>query len=164
MLAMMGAMGMGQSSGVMVGQNLGAGKPERAKKTVAWALFFVTAMSASIVIWMVLFPKAFLQIFNGDAELLDEASKWLRIQAIGYFVMGTGMVFQQSYNTAGDTLTPMITTLVSIWFVQQPLALILPDLGLAELGIAWAIVIGLAVRLMIYVPYYFHGRWLRIRL
>jgi putative MATE family efflux protein len=164
MLAMMGAMGMGQSSGVMVGQNLGAGKPERAKKTVAWALFFVTAMSASIVIWMLIFPEAFLRIFNSDPELLDEASKWLRIQAIGYFVMGTGMVFQQSYNTAGDTLTPMLTTLVSIWFVQQPLALILPDLGLGELGIAWAIVIGLAVRLLIYLPYYFHGRWLRIRL
>ena len=164
MLAMMGAMGMGQSAGVMVGQNLGAGKPERAKKTVAWALFFVTVMSASIVIWMLIFPEAFLRIFNGDQDLLNEASKWLRIQAIGYFVMGTGMVFQQSYNTAGDTLTPMITTLVSIWFVQQPLALILPDLGLGELGIAWAIVIGLAVRLAIYVPYYFHGRWLRVKL
>lgn len=164
MLAMMGAMGMGQSAGVMVGQNLGAGKPERAKKTVAWALFFVTAMSASIVMWMVVFPEPFLRIFNGDAELLNEASKWLRIQAIGYFVMGTGMVFQQSYNTAGDTLVPMLTTLVSIWGVQQPLAVVLPNLGLGELGVAWAIVIGLAVRLGIYVPYYFYGRWLRVKL
>jgi putative MATE family efflux protein len=164
MLAMMGAMGMGQSAGVMVGQNLGAGKPERAKKTVAWALLFVTAMSASIVIWMVIFPEAFLRIFNNDQELLNEASHWLRIQALGYFVMGTGMVFQQSYNTAGDTMVPMLTTLISIWGVQRPLALLLPKLGLEEFGIAWAIVIGMAVRLMIYLPYYFHGRWLRVKL
>jgi putative MATE family efflux protein len=163
MLAMMGAMGMGQSAGVMVGQNLGAGKPERAKQSVAWALFFVVLVSAVIVGAMMLFPRPFLQIFNNDAELLDQAVIWLRIQAIGYFVMGTGMVFMQSYNTAGDTLIPMITTLVSIWGVQQPLAFTLPGLGLGEYGIAWAIVIGQGVRLAIYVPYFFYGRWLRIK-
>jgi Na+-driven multidrug efflux pump len=112
---------------------------------------------------MLAFPKPFLQIFNNDPELLDQAIVWLRIQALGYLVMGSGMVFMQSYNTAGDTLVPMITTLVSIWGVQQPLALLLPGLGLGAYGIAWAIVIGMAVRLGIYVPYFFYGRWLRIK-
>lgn len=163
MLAMMGAMGMGQSAGVMVGQNLGAGKPERARASVVWALFFVTALSSLIVGTMIAFPRPFLHIFNNDPELLDQAVVWLRIQAIGYLVMGSGMVFMQSYNTAGDTLVPMLTTLVSIWLVQQPLALLLPGLGLGAYGIAWAIVIGMAVRLGIYVPYFFHGRWLRIK-
>jgi putative MATE family efflux protein len=163
MLAMMGAMGMGQSAGVMVGQNLGAGQPERAKASVVWALFFVTLISSLVVGMMLAFPKPFLQIFNNDPELLDQAIVWLRIQALGYLVMGSGMVFMQSYNTAGDTLVPMITTLVSIWGVQQPLALLLPGLGLGAYGIAWAIVIGMAVRLGIYVPYFFYGRWLRIK-
>jgi Na+-driven multidrug efflux pump len=69
----------------------------------------------------------------------------------------------QSYNTAGDTLVPMLVTLVSVWLIQQPLALILPGLGFGELGIAWAVVAAVFVRLLIYGPYYFGERWLRIR-
>ncbi len=164
MLAMMGAMGMGQSAGVMVGQNLGAGKPERAKASVAWAIVYVMGINIVVSSLMLAFPRQFLSIFNGDAELLNEAVGWLRIQVFGYFVMGMGMVFMQSYNTAGDTFVPMIVTLVSIWGVQQPAAVLLPDLGLNELGIAWAVVLGLAVRLAIYIPYFFYGRWLRVRL
>jgi len=164
MLAMMGAMGLGQSAGVMVGQNLGAGKPDRAKKSVLWALLFVLGINVVVSSLMLAFPRAFLSIFNGDAALLDEAVQWLRIQVLGYFVMGLGMVYAQSYNTAGDTLVPMVVTLVSIWGVQQPLAVLLPRAGLNEFGIAWAVVIGLAVRLCIYAPYFFYGRWMRIRL
>jgi len=164
MLAMMGAMGLGQSAGVMVGQNLGAGKPDRAKKSVLWALLFVLGINVAVSSLMLAFPRAFLSIFNGDAALLDEAVQWLRIQVLGYFVMGVGMVYAQSYNTAGDTLVPMVVTLVSIWGVQQPLAVLLPRAGLNEFGIAWAVVIGLAVRLCIYAPYFFYGRWMRIRL
>ena len=111
-----------------------------------------------------IFPREFLSVFNSDGDLLDVAVDWLRIQAIGYFVMGLGMVFSQSYNTAGDTLVPMVAVLVSYWFVQQPLAIVLPDLGFGAIGIAWAILVGLAVRLLIYVPYYFTGRWMRVRL
>jgi putative MATE family efflux protein len=163
-LAMMGGMGLGQSCGVMVGQNLGAQKPERAKQSIAWALAFVLVINLVVSVLILAFPRQFLMIFNGDAELLAEAEDWLRIQAIGYFVLGTGMVFMQSFNTAGDTMIPMIVTLVSIWGVQQPLAFVLPGLGLGAMGIAWAIVISLAVRMFIYVPYYFSGRWMRVKL
>jgi putative MATE family efflux protein len=161
-LAMMGGMGLGNASGVMVGQNLGAGRPDRARKSVAWAAMFVLAINVVVVSLMMIFPRAFLGIFNDDPALLDAAVPWLRIQAIGYFVLGLGAVFMQSYNTAGDTLIPMITVLFSYWIVQQPLAIFLPDLGLDELGIAWAIMIGTASRLLIFVPYYFTDRWLRI--
>jgi putative MATE family efflux protein len=163
-LAMMGGAGLGNSAGVMVGQNLGAGKPDRARKTVAWAVVFVLVINVFVVSFMMAFPRAFLSIFNDDPALLDEAVKWLQIQAIGYFVMGLGMVFSQSYNTAGDTLIPMIVLLVSFWGVQQPFAILLPELGFGALGIAWAILLGLAVRLLIYIPYFFTDRWLRVKL
>jgi putative MATE family efflux protein len=163
-LALMSGTGLGNSAGVMIGQNLGAGKPDRARKTLAWAVAYVLLVNLVVVSFMMAFPHAFLSIFNNDSELLAEAEKWLRIQAIGYFVLGLSFVFTQSYNTAGDTLIPMITLLVSLWGVQQPLALILPELGFGALGIAWAILIGLAARLLIYVPYFFTDRWLRVKL
>jgi putative MATE family efflux protein len=162
-LVMMGARGLGQGAGVLVGQNLGAGKPERARKTVAWALLFVFGMNLAVVIVLAAMPEPFIRLFNADEELLGTAVKWLQIASLGYLFLGIGQVFQQSYNTAGDTMVPMVVTLVSIWGVQQPLAAVLPGMGLGAYGIAWAVVIAVLVRLLIYAPYYFTDRWLRVK-
>lgn len=163
-LVMMGSRGLGQGSGTIVGQSLGAGKPERARKTVAWALLFVFLINVVTAGFLFLFPTFFIRVFNSDPELLDVAVRWLQIACLGYVFLGLGQVFQQSYNTAGDTLAPMLVTLVSIWGVQQPLAAFLPGLGLDEYGIAWAVVAAVFVRLVFYFPYYFTDRWLRVRL
>lgn len=162
-LVMMGARGFGQGAGVLVGQNLGAGKPERARKTVAWAILFVFLINAAMALVLVSFPSFVVRIFNSEPEMLEVAVTWLQIATLGYLFLGIGQVFQQSYNTAGDTLVPMLVTLVSIWLVQQPLALLLPSLGLNEYGIAWAVVAAVFVRLLIYSPYYFSNRWLTVR-
>jgi Na+-driven multidrug efflux pump len=163
MLSHVGAGGIGQSTGVMVGQNLGAGQADRARKSVLWGLVYVNISTFIACALMFVFPREFLSFFNDDPELLDVAVKWLQIALVGYLVMGMGMVFMQSYNTAGDTLVPMIVTLISIWGIQQPLAVVLPDLGLDQYGIAWAIVAAMAARLLIYVPYFFSDRWERVR-
>ena len=85
----------------------------------------------------------------------------------------------QSFNTAGDTMAPMLVTLFSMWVLEIPLALMLtgtthtfglfggsftlPVLAhLNEFGIAWAIVIAMVARFGLYMPYYMAGRWLRI--
>ncbi len=162
--ANMGTMGLGQAAGVLVGQNLGAKRPERAKQTVLWALAYSIALQGAFGLFLVAFPSLFVSIFNSDPDLLSLAETWLRIQVLGYLAMGTGLIFAQSFNTAGDTMPPAVVTVVTVWAVQLPLALILPDVGnLGPLGIAWAMVIGLSVRLLFYVPYFFSGRWLRVK-
>lgn len=163
-LVMMGARGLGQGSGVLVGQNLGAGKPDRARKTVSWALIFVFLINMATSLVLFAFPTLVVKIFNSDPELVTIAGTWVQIAAIGFLFLGIGQVFQQSYNIAGDTLVPMIVTLVSIWLVQQPLALILPGLGFNQYGIAWAVVAAVFVRLVIYFPYYLTDRWLKVSL
>jgi putative MATE family efflux protein len=164
LLAVMGGQGIGNSSGVIIGQSLGARKPERAKATLRWACGYVLIFNLVLIGLMMVFPRLFLSIFTSDPALLDDAAGWLRIMAVGYFFLGLSIVFSQSYSVAGDTLIPMVAVLVSFWLVQQPLAVLLPEAGLGALGIAWAILIGIAVRMLIYVPYYFTGRWLRVRL
>ena len=160
---MMAARGFGQGAGILVGQNLGAGKPERARKTLAWGVLIVFFINLAMAAVFMLFPEQLVRIFNSDREFVNTAVTWVRIASIGYVFLGVGQVYMQSYNTAGDTLVPMLVTLVSVWLIQQPLALILPGLGVGELGIAWAVVAAVFVRLLIYGPYYFSERWLRIR-
>jgi Na+-driven multidrug efflux pump len=176
-LVNLGHAGFGQATGVIVGQSLGAGKPERAKETVRWAMLLTIATSLVVGGAMFAYPKAFLIIFTRDPDLLEVASGWTRIMAIGFLAAGIGTVFVQAINTAGDTIVPMIVTLATIWLVQQPAAAFLsgqaddwsfiglslpfsgPDLG--SYGIAWAMVIAQAVRLLVYYPYYLTDRWMR---
>ncbi|HLF09115.1 MAG TPA: MATE family efflux transporter [Dehalococcoidia bacterium] len=160
MFANLGSQGMGQASGIIVGQSLGAKKPERAKETVLWASAYVTFMKTVFGALVFAFPLFILSIFNQEPELLSVAVVWLRIQVAGYLAMGVGQVAMQSFNTAGDTLVPMLVTLATIWGVQQPLAFYLPHVGsLGQYGIAWAISIAMIARLFFYVPYFFWGPW-----
>ncbi len=178
MIANLGSMGVGQAAGIMVGQNLGASKPERARSAVLWSITYTMAMKAVVLGLIVAFPAFFLSMFSHDKDLIATSTTWLYIQAVGFFAMGASMVFMQSFNTAGDTMVPMLVTLISMWGVQQPLAIMLsgaaadwtvfgwhvpvPTLvNLGQYGIAWAIVIAIAARLLIYVPYFIWGPWMK---
>lgn len=183
MLTNLGSMGLGQASGILVGQNLGAGRPERARKSVVWALGFVLLMSMGIggVLWA--FAEPLLSIFShreDKAELLQVAVPWFRIVLIGFAVMGVNMVFMQSFNTAGDTLPPMLTSLATVWGIQVPLAVMLsgaaehwtvfgiavplPTIAnLGPYGIAWAMTVAMASNLLVYIPYFIWGPWWKKR-
>ena len=104
--ANMGTMGLGQAAGVLVGQNLGAKRPERARQTVLWAIAYSIVLQGLFGLFLVAFPSLFISIFNSDPDLLSLAETWLRIQVLGYLAMGTGLIFAQSFNTAGDTIPP----------------------------------------------------------
>ena len=147
---------------------------------MVWAQVYVVSISVVLTALMIFFAPVFVKIFTRDPALVDLASTWMQIQALSFVFLGMGMVFAQSFNTAGDTFAPMLVTLFAIWGIQLPLALMLTgtphtlSLGsvsvtlplvadLGEFGVAWAIVISLAMRAVFYVPYYHWGRWLRVR-
>jgi putative MATE family efflux protein len=164
MFANLGSQGFGQGSGVIVGQSLGAGRPERARQTIFWALGFVTAIKTVLISGLFLFPEIFLSLFTRDPELVALAATWIRIQCLGHVAMGFNNVFQQSFMTAGATLYPMIVTLVALWMIELPLAYLLSDpLGVGQLGIAWAVTIAMLARPVFHVPYFLSGRWMGAR-
>jgi putative MATE family efflux protein len=164
MFANLGSQGFGQASGIIVGQNLGAGKPARAKQTILWAIGFVMSMKTVLGFFLFFFPELFLSLFTRDQELLELTSTWVRIQILGHLFMGPGNVFMQSFMTAGATVYPMIVTLIALWVIELPLAYILSDtLGMGQFGIAWAITIASMSRPFFHVPYFLSGRWMRAR-
>lgn len=156
----MPASGVGQAAGVLAGQNLGAGQPERAEKT-GWTAarlftFFMTA--AAIIVWF--WAESIVSIFNGEPELVQTAAAFLRIQIVDYMVFGYVVVLMYCLNGAGDTMVPMVTMLVTMWLVQAPLAYFMPrwtDLGVY--GVRWAGVIAISLRGLIYVVYFKAGYW-----
>ena len=164
MVANMGVGGLGQSAGIMAAQNLGAGKPARARSAVLWALLYSSLFLLTTGALLYFFAEPVLSVFNDELGVLDTAVVWLRIQVVGYVFMGAGMVFMQTFNTSGDTTVPMVVTLISIWLVQQPLALVMPAwTGLGEYGIGWAINIAMFVRCFVFLGYYLWGPWTQKR-
>ncbi len=158
-----GSQGMGRASGVLVGQNLGAGEPERARATVKWAVAYVMVIRGIAGAFLIAFPAFFVGLFSNDPEFIETAVVWLRIQAVAGTLLGGGQVFQQSFNVAGDTLAPMLVTFMSMWVMEIPIAFALSRwTPLEGIGVAFAIAIAMLARFCLYGGYYFTGRWLRV--
>jgi Na+-driven multidrug efflux pump len=162
MFIQMPAMGVGQAAGVLAGQNLGAGQPERAEKTgwLAAGLFTGVMVIASLAIWF--WAENVVRIFNAEPGLVEIASTFLRIQIVSYMVFGVVMVLVNCLNGVGDTMIPMLAILLTMWGVQVPLAYYLSrvtDLGVY--GVRWGIVVAIVMRAVIYSTYFKLGRWKR---
>jgi putative MATE family efflux protein len=164
MFMMMPCQGVGIGAGVLAGQNLGAGQPDRAEKS-GWlgagvAESLMIPCSVAILLW----AESIIGIFSPEPDLVDITSSFLRIAVVGYLVLGLYAVLSQAISGAGDTVPPMLVTLLNFWVVQIPLAYFLPKVtGLGVYGVRWAIVAGVATAAAAYVTYFRLGRWKRKR-
>lgn len=158
--AHMPTQGFGMAAGVLAGQNLGAGQPQRAEKT-AWQAAGLVTIAMFIVAGLIwLGAEGLVRLFNTEPELVRIASTFLRIQIVSYLVFGLVVVLMQCLNVVGDTVVPMVTTLTSMWLVQVPLAFYLSRFtGLGVYGVRWGIVSAIVVRAVIYTTYFKLGRW-----
>jgi putative MATE family efflux protein len=160
MFLQMPAMGLGQGVGILVGQNLGARQPQRAERTCWFAAGLLSGIMVIASIAVLIWAESLIHLFSSDPDLVKLGATFLRIATAGYLMMGLTAVFQQSLNTAGDTLIPMVIMLLNMWLVQVPLAYFLPHFaGLGVYGVRWAIVAGAVTATVIYVIYFASGRW-----
>jgi putative MATE family efflux protein len=157
--------GFAQASGTLVGQNIGRGRPERAVQTVQWAGGFATVVNVILTILIALFPVALLSVFTRDPDLIEIGVPWLLIQTVGYAAIGVGLVASHSLQTAGATVYVMLVTIGTMWAIEFPLALFLSrGTELGPYGVAWAMVVAMIARPLLFLPYFKSGRWLRIRM
>ena len=117
--------GMANASATLVGQNLGAGQPERAEQSVWKTGFYNMVFLAFIMVIFLFFSSPILRFFSNDELVVGYGTQCLQIVAFGYLFYGYGMVITQSFNGAGDTRTPTLLNLLGFWCFQIPLAYLL---------------------------------------
>ena len=160
----MPGMGLGRGAGVLAGQNLGAKLPHRAERTswIAAGLYTGVMLVGSLVIWF--YAESIVGIFNTEPEVVALTSAFLRIAIVSFMVFGVIMVLSESLNGVGDTMVPMVTTLLTMWGLQVPLAYFLPKITpWGVYGVRWAIEIANVMRALIYSIYFKAGKWKRRR-
>jgi putative MATE family efflux protein len=155
-------LGFGNAASVLIGQNLGAGKPDKAVRS-GWsaavlAASFMIICCVALLIW----TENIISLFNMDPELVRLGSMFLRIAVAGYLGMNIVNIMQNCISGSGDTLPPMLITLSMLWVVQVPLALVLSRYtGLGVFGVRWAIAVSVIVGAIALTGYFWSGRWKR---
>ncbi len=154
------AWGLGNAAATMVGQNLGAGHPERAEHSARKAGFYNLVFMSVVGAISFTFAEQITGLFSSDPDVLEYGADCLRILAIGYPAYAIGMVMSQAINGAGDTVTPTILNLIAFWLVQIPLAYALAEsAGLGPNGVFTAIVVGESLLTLLAVAVFRSGRW-----
>lgn len=154
------AWGLSNAASTMVGQNLGADKPERAERSV-WITGFINMIFlVAIAVIFILFAAPLVRIFSVDAAVVKIGGLSLRIISCGYLFYSYGMVMMQAFNGAGDTFTPTVINFFCFWMFEIPLAIILAlHLKLAEKGVCLAVVSAESLVGIIGILVFRSGRW-----
>ncbi|WP_373519245.1 MATE family efflux transporter [Pricia sp.] len=140
MFTMMPAWGLSNAAATLVGQNLGAGNPQRAESAVWKIGLYTMVFMVGVSIVYFFFNHELMGIFTKDGGVVVVGAKWLKILSYSYFVYGWWMVSVQAFNGSGDTATPTKINLVFFWLIQIPLCYFLAlylDWGYS--GVFWGV-------------------------
>lgn len=155
--------GMANAAATLVGQNLGAGRPDRAERS-AWTIGGINMLLLGIVsVFFIAVPQAFIGFFV-ESEVTpvvwESAITCLRVVSFGFIIYALGMVMIQSINGAGDTATPVWLNLIAFWAIEIPTAYILThtfEMGIY--GVCYAIIIAESVYAITAMLIFRRGRW-----
>ncbi|WP_100614617.1 MATE family efflux transporter [Confluentibacter citreus] len=164
MFTMMPAWGLSNAAATLVGQNLGANKPDRAElsvwKTGGYSAIFMGLVS---VIYLIFAPQI-IALFNTTPDVVKYGSLCLRILASGYIFYGYGMVVINAFNGAGDTKTPTYINFVCFWLLQLPFAYLMAvTLNFGPTGVFWAITIAEVLIAIVAIIWFKKGTWKTIK-
>lgn len=158
--ALLPSWGLSNAASTLVGQNLGAGKPERAEKAV-WAAGKINmVLMGCIGILFILIPDLLIRFFSTDPDIIHNGIKALRIVSFGFMFYGLGMVLMNAINGAGDTITPTKLNFLCFWIIEIPLAYLLAlYLNWAQNGVFYAILIAESTLCLVSLWWFRQGKW-----
>jgi putative MATE family efflux protein len=160
LFALLPSFGVSNAAATLVGQNLGAHKPDRAEASAWKAAWYNTAFLGGIGVIFVLFAPQLLAIFTPDPDVAAYGIRCLRIVAAGFLFYGYGMVLTAAFNGAGDTRTPTLIHLVALWLWEIPLAWTLAHpLGFGPTGVFISVSVAFSTLALMSAVLFRRGTW-----
>jgi Na+-driven multidrug efflux pump len=158
--ALLPSFGLANAAATMVGQNLGAGKPERAEQAV-WTAGLYNMMFLGVVgVVFVMFAELIISAFTQDAQVVPYGVRCLRTVSLGFLFYAYAMVLGQAFNGAGDVWTATFINLFCFWLWELPLGYILAyHFGWGPSGVFAAITIAFSTYAVVSAVMFKRGRW-----
>src|SRR4051812_9499327 len=154
------AWGVSNAAATLVGQNLGAGKPERAESAAMKAAWYNAACLGIVGAVFLAFAPQIVSLFSTDPEVAAHATHCLRIVAAGFPFYGFAYVMIAAFNGSGDTRTPTVINVVCLWLWEIPLAWALAHpAGLGPTGVFIAVAIAFSTMAIVSTILFRRGRW-----
>ncbi len=158
------AWGMANAAATLVGQNLGAGQPERAARS-AWLcghynMFFMVL----VALVFQLFSPLIVSFFHMSTQADATAVQALRVISLGYLFYGYGMVLAQAFNGAGDPWTPTWMNLICFWMLEIPIAYLLArSMHWGPAGVSASIAISESALAVLSAALFARGKWKKVK-
>jgi len=160
LFALLPSWGMSNAAATMVGQALGARKPDRAERAVWRAGFYNMIFLGAVGILFIIFARQIISLYTSDPRVAEYGIECLRIVSYGFLFYAYGMVLGQSFNGAGDTWTPTVINLFVFWLWEIPLAFVLArGLNLGPRGVFIAITIAFSTLAVVSALVFRRGHW-----
>ena len=161
-IALMPAMGLGQATATMVGQNLGADKPQRAVQSAWTGIGISSAILVAAAIATYLLRAYLIRVFINDAEVISLGTRMLALVSIAFPFMGIIQVVIGTYQGSGHTLYSMFFDLFRLWGLRIPLVYALGFiLKLGPDGVWWAMFASNATTAGLSLLVFLTGNWKR---
>jgi putative MATE family efflux protein len=165
MFFLLPAWGMSNAAATLVGQNLGAQKPERAEQSVWRTAKYNTIFMIFVTLVFMIFAQPIVAFMNKDVTVESYAVMALRIVSLGYIFFGVGMVVTNAFNGAGDTRTPTLINIFGFWMFQVPLAFLLAMVfKLGPKGVFIAIVLAETGITIAGIILFRKGKWKKVKI
>jgi putative MATE family efflux protein len=158
--ALLPAWGLANAAATLVGQNLGAGKPERAETSVWRACLYNMVFLSAVGFVFVVLPAPLVAAFTRQPGVAGHAVRALRIVSAGFPFYAYAMVLTNSFNGAGDTITPTIINLFCFWLWELPVAYGLAHMArMGPSGVFWSIAVAYSTMALVSAVWFRRGRW-----
>ena len=160
MFALMPAWGLANAGATLVGQNLGALKPERAAEAIRIATRFNVIFLGLVGALFAIFAHPLVSLFTSDPEVLEHGTRALWIVSLAFPLYAAGMCLEAAFNGSGDTWTPTRLNFFCFWLGQVPLAWALAEgASLGPVGIFIAVPISFSVLTLWSAALFRQGKW-----
>ncbi len=160
LFALLPSFGVSNAAATLVGQNLGAGKPDRAEAAAWKAGMYNTVCLGTVGAIFLLFAPQLIQFFTADPEVARYGVRCLRIVSAGFLFYGYAMVLTASFNGAGDTRTPTLINLLCLWMWEIPLAWTLAHpFGFGPTGVFIAVSVAFSTMAFVSAWLFSRGTW-----